>query len=199
MKKKPKICFIITFLGVLFMITSGCHREKGTNVTPSASNTLMNVNAAETYYYTTLIKKPGGNLSVTSPNTGSIISNSAKSGSPNQKYLIFSKAYSSQNDLETFTEVPIKYNQRSSMYISKNSGAGALSNFPVLNASFDRLIIYKYKKTGLITECIVTFIPDSAYLANHHNDISHNHIDKLDADYNGYLYYKNGMEPPHIF
>jgi hypothetical protein len=45
--------------------------------------------------------------------------------------------------------------------------------------------MYKNKNTGTIDQAIVTYIPDSGYLQKHHNDISGNHINKLDADFNG--------------
>ncbi|MCF8318153.1 MAG: hypothetical protein K9I02_05355 [Haliscomenobacter sp.] len=60
----------------------------------------------------------------------------------------------------------------------------------IFTGSFDRLIIYKDKKTGKTGQKIITYIPDLSYLRRHNNDISHNKINKLDSDFTGYLEFK---------
>lgn len=51
-------------------------------------------------------------------------------------------------------------------------------------------MIYKDKE-GKISERIVSYIPDRDYLLKHKGDISHNKINKLDKDFNGYLRYSS--------
>ena len=68
--------------------------------------------------------------------------------------------------------------------------AKPIPNQKIIDASFDRLVIYKDKR-GKINQRIISFIPDETYLTRHKNNISHNRINKLDKDFDGYLHYKD--------
>lgn len=144
----------------------------------------LNVELAEKYYKT--LRANDGNK-VAIKNTTTLSDNR-----PNRKYLIFKKAYTSSTSKATFVEVPLFYNKRPSNII------GTKEQFPkqaeanrILTSSFDRLIIYKDKKTGKIDQRIVTYIPDRSYLERHNNDASHNYINQLDPDFSGMLIYKS--------
>jgi len=118
-------------------------------------------------------------------------SNARSSTKKNWKYLMFNLGYSSSNDKITFIEIPLRYNRRPSSIVSpKNQVGDDPEKIKILNATFDRLLIYKNKSTGAIDQVIITYIPDADYLKRHNNDISSNQIDKLDTDFNGYIQYK---------
>jgi|GEM_PF-1180930 len=109
----------------------------------------------------------------------------------NQKYAIWKKAYYSETKNGTFLEVPIVYNQRFATIFKKNKKDDKSINEEIFKGSFDRLIIYKNKISGVFDRKLITYIPDINYLRKYHNDISHNHLDKLDSDFTGFLEYKN--------
>ena len=121
--------------------------------------------------------------------TGKSTSSISKS---NKKTPLWEKSNSGINDLYTFVEIPIKYEHKitPTFSISKNPNAKPIANQQIIDASFDRLIIYK-DKNGKINERIISFVPDEDYLRKHKGDISHNKIDKLDEDFFGYLHYKD--------
>lgn len=91
-----------------------------------------------------------------------------------------------------FVEIPITSTHKIShtFGITNNPNTKPVANQKIIDASFDRLIIYKDKK-GKIDQRIISFIPDEAYLTKHKNNISHNSINKLDDDFVGYLHYKD--------
>ena len=121
--------------------------------------------------------------------TGKSTSSISKS---NKKTPLWEKSNLGINDLCTFVEIPIKYEHKitPTFSISKNPNAKPIANQQIIDASFDRLIIYK-DKNGKINELIISFVPDEDYLRKHKGDISHNKIDKLDEDFFGYLHYKD--------
>jgi hypothetical protein len=109
---------------------------------------------------------------------------------------LFDKAYAGSTDSVTFVESPLVYNKRTGMLIqdkqtSEQISPGQLQQF---NSSFDRLIIYKNKKTGKIDQQIVSYVPDLAYLQKHNFDASKNRINHLDEDFSGYIIYKSWNE-----
>lgn len=117
----------------------------------------------------------------------------------NRKHILFQKAYSSQTSRSTFTEIPIVYNQRFSSIIFPDSSYKKATDAikkEIFAASFDRLIVYKNKLSGKINFHVVTFIPSIKYLRKNDNDISHNHINQLDDDFDGYLEYKDWDDTP---
>jgi hypothetical protein len=187
--KKNYLLSLLLILVVFFVIYS-CRKEN----TQSESNSLTDPNAAmdkkqaQNYYYNILMKQPGTSTATTNGIQTTDVNTTAKR---NWKYLMFDLSYTSQTPNVTFIEIPLRYNQRPSTLITKDAvTAASPAQLNILNAGYDRLLIYKNKSTGQIDQTIVTFIPDSAYLQKHHNDISSNHIDKLDADFNGFLLYK---------
>lgn len=91
-----------------------------------------------------------------------------------------------------YVELPLTYTHKitHTFGINQNPNVIPTPNQKIIDASFDRLIIYKDKK-GKINQRIISFIPDEAYLTKHKNNINHNRIDKLDHDFVGYLHYKD--------
>lgn len=128
-------------------------------------------------YYKTMLKP-----------TQNIHSTASKSDKSNKKLLKFKDIYQSETYEFSFVEIPIYYNQRPSSFFRKENYSQEDSQ-KILDGSFDRLIIYKDKESGKIDQRIIRFIPNIEYLRKHNYDISHNHLNKLDRDFNGYLKY----------
>lgn len=143
---------------------------------------------AKVYYNQNLEKQ--NNLSIKLLNGKSTMA--APDIKRNKKTPIWEKSTSGISDLYTFVETPIKYEHKitPTFHISNNPNTKPVANQQIIDASFDRLIIYK-DKSGKIDERIISFVPDEDYLKRHKGDISHNKIDKLDEDFFGYLHYKD--------
>ena len=106
---------------------------------------------------------------------------------PNMKSPMWVRAVSGKTSRFDFVEVPLMYNRKVSPTIqTKNKEIDK----QVIQVTFDRLIIYK-DKSGKINQRIVTYLPDESYLRSHKGDISHNQINHLDKDFDGYLIYKS--------
>ncbi|MBE9599542.1 hypothetical protein [Pedobacter sp. MC2016-24] len=136
----------------------------------------MDSNLAKIYYKKAL--KPTQNL----------VTANAKSAKANKKLLKFKDLYQSETYEFTFVEIPLYYNQRPSSFFNREN-LSAEDAQKVLDGSFDRLIIYKDKNTGKVDQRIIRFIPSFEYLQKNNNDISNNHLNKLDRNFNGYLKY----------
>jgi len=168
----------------LILFTNSCNKDFDT---PSNDNSQPENSNWATAYYKQLIREQGRKVSKVKNTTG--ISTSSVNFQ-NYKHTIWKKAYYSETSKATFVEIPLLYNQRSALIKSKVKITEA-EELEIYRTSFDRLIIYKDKKTGEIDQRIVTYIPSLTYLRAHNRDISHNRIDKLDKDFSGYLEYKN--------
>lgn len=143
----------------------------------------LNTELAHAYFYSTLGK-----------NGANVVKNSGDKNSSdtrkNYKIPMFKKAYTSSTDQYSFVEVPLFYNQRTAILLkSRDSSKMSTNDHKILMSSFDRLIIFKDKKTGEINQRIVTYLPDADYV-NKHSDLSGNQIDKLSKKFNGHLIYK---------
>lgn len=190
---------IISFCLVIF----ACRKE----LQPPSKNEVlenptvkMDVELAKAFYRN--FKKENGdkvnmtqyaNLSQSNKKTSALRTES--DGITNRKYLFFKKAYTSETPNSSFVEVPVLYNQRFST-ILPNVKLSSLEKKEIFAASFDRMIIFKNKKTGKSSQRMITFIPNIEYLRKHKNDISHNHITRLDKDFDGYLEYKDWSGNP---
>lgn len=110
----------------------------------------------------------------------------------NAKNLHWEKSVASKTLIYNFVEIPLTYTHKitPTVAIVSNPNAKPTPNQKIIDASFDRLVIYKDKR-GKINQRIISFIPDEAYLTRHKNNISHNRINKLDKDFDGYLHYKD--------
>ncbi|RZK17698.1 MAG: hypothetical protein EOO43_13255, partial [Flavobacterium sp.] len=90
-----------------------------------------------------------------------------------------------------FVETPLNNTSKkaSAMQLSSSRNNTPQMNKDVVDATFDRLIIYRNDE-GKINERIVTYIPDANYARSHQGNIKHNKINQLDEDFDGYLMYK---------
>jgi len=146
-------------------------------------STPMDISLAKRYYK--VLKKEQGSL------VGEAQAPASKTGKTNQKYVVWAKAYAGETSTSTYVEVPLFYNQRPTTIVStKENPVDPSANLQVLNASFDRLVIYKNKRTGRVDQRIVTFTPDKEYVVNHLNEVSNNHITRLAEDFNGFIKYR---------
>jgi hypothetical protein len=105
---------------------------------------------------------------------------------PNMKAPMWVRARADKTDRYEFVEVPLTYTTKISAAVGL---LGSKADEKILKASFDRLIIYK-DKNGRIDQRIITYTPTAAYLERHNGDISHNKINHLDKDFDGFLRYK---------
>ncbi|MFA6278142.1 MAG: hypothetical protein WC622_15440 [Pedobacter sp.] len=109
----------------------------------------------------------------------------------NMKIPIWQKAMEGKTPLFDFVEVPLKYTTKVTpmLYINPKNDFTATADNDVLQASFDRLVIFRDKK-GKVDQRIVSFVPTKAYLSRHKGDISHNRVNKIDTDFDGVLVYR---------
>ncbi|SFH35259.1 hypothetical protein [Pedobacter insulae] len=110
----------------------------------------------------------------------------------NKKTPVWTKASEGITFQYTFAEIPLRYAHKitPTLALSKNPDERPVANPEVIDASFDRLIIYK-DKNGKIGQRIISYIPDEAYLKKHKGNISHNRINQMDKDFFGYVHYKD--------
>ncbi|HUP11244.1 MAG TPA: hypothetical protein VM187_03510, partial [Niastella sp.] len=183
--KLSRLAVALTILGMI--VFYACRKNDLSSSSPKNSDITdasvpMSVSLAKRYYKVlkheqgTEVRLPHGARSA-----GSEV---------NTKHPLWQKVYTGETKLHTFVEVPLFYNKRPSAII--NTGDEQLDMTTVqqvLNTSFDRLIIYKNKKTGTVDQRIVTYIPDAKYAQAHAKDMSNNQLLHLDA-FSGYLLFR---------
>ncbi|TZF82290.1 hypothetical protein FW774_16530 [Pedobacter sp. BS3] len=136
------------------------------------------------FYYRSLIKREGKIV----PKTGNSVSSEKR---VNKKYSLFSKAMQLESSRYYYLEMPIVYNQRHSLIVNENDASSANDvNQKVLRASFDRLVIYKDKQTGVVNQRIITFVPDAACIGKFSKNVKSNRTGKLDKNFSGWLVYQ---------
>lgn len=145
---------------------------------------------AKTYYQNTLQKSQSYKLNSIASASKVTSENNNKLG--NEKKPNWAQAKVGISPYYDFVEIPITYTHKIShtFGITNNPNTKPVVNQKIIDASYDRLVIYKDKR-GKINQRIISFVPDEEYLSKHKNNISHNSINKLDADFVGYLYYKD--------
>jgi hypothetical protein len=140
---------------------------------------------AKEYYNATLaISKPNAVSSDANSQPGATTTESIRTP-------LWELSSNGENEDFTFVEVPLNYNHRIASVI-KISGENLTNaeKIEIANASFDVLMIYKNKQ-GVISQQVVTLIPDKNYLKKHNGDMSGNALAKLDSDFSGFLRYKD--------
>ncbi|GAB3904201.1 hypothetical protein [Mucilaginibacter boryungensis] len=105
------------------------------------------------------------------------------------KKVDFSKAYVGENKTSFFVEVPITYTRRS-IILKGASGITSVLKEMAEN-SFDRLVIYKDKVSGMVTEKIMTIMPTAEYLTKGYKGLHDNHFLNMSKDFSGYVTYKS--------
>lgn len=63
-----------------------------------------------------------------------------------------------------------------------------INNKSTLSSSVERLLLYR-DNNGRIQHKLVTYMPDDDYMKKRSMDISHNYLNKLDPEYNGFILY----------
>lgn len=140
---------------------------------------------AQDYFNNVLQRNDGNEVLYKKFNKVSSLNSQGKA--PNMKTPMWLRARASKTPIFEFVEIPLMYTRKISASISVN---GPIADPSILKASFDRLVIYK-DKDGRIDQRIITYIPNKDYLERHKGDISHNKIENLDKDFDGYLVYKD--------
>lgn len=185
---KQKVCYAALITMSFLVLFYACQKElpdSDPEKKVNPSSVKLTVPEARKYY--NKLKAEQGNLVKTE---GTSLSNGKQ---PNRKYILFEKAYASETRTATFVEVPVLYNQRFAFVINKpqeNTQRAREEGKEIFEASFDRLLIYRNKTTGTTDQRIITYIPEIEYLRRHKGDISHNQINKLDEDFEGFIEYK---------
>ncbi|KAA2239362.1 hypothetical protein F0L74_24475 [Chitinophaga agrisoli] len=109
---------------------------------------------------------------------------------PVKLYPVWDKAQTFQGSDCQIIEVPVYFEKRQIMAIrlapqgdtiARTTGPGKQEL-----ANFDRLVFYKFAD-GSITEKLVTYMPETNYMARHQYDASQNTLWALDKDFSGYL------------
>ncbi len=182
MKKRFIYASGITLIAIALFVVA-CKKDRATYSDASGDNTItsLSVKDARKYFYNVLRKAQSPSvLSVTS----------SPDGKNRKVYPYWNHAYASKTKKFDFVELPVaSVHQQRSLRTTGATMTDAESK-SVLAASFTRLVLYK-NKSGLMNQRLITFIPDYAYLKKHNNDVSYNHIDKLDKDFSGYLEYRD--------
>ncbi|MCZ4243804.1 hypothetical protein [Pedobacter punctiformis] len=183
----------LVYLGVITILLAGtftgCQKDilDESSALEELNNPELPVTIESAKVYLKNLRKLQGNSDVPLKKSKSVAG-----FSKNKKFVIFSKAYSSETSTATFIETPILYNRRSVPLIRTKDGTkDPQIDAKVCASSMDRFVIFKDKKTGKVNNFIVTFLPNEEYLIKRNGDISRNHINRLDRDFGGFLIYKN--------
>ncbi len=176
MKKFTSPIVLFGLLGILLLYS--CKKDIA-GLFSGKDELLTDIDWAKTYYTQNLAQKSSNNTNLMAAN------GLAKE---NKKTPIWTKSKAGNTSFYTFVEVPLKYGYKVSptLMISKDPLQTPIANKEIIDASFDRLIIFKDKN-----EKINQRIPDQDYLRKHRGNIEHNKIDDLDEDFFGYLHYKD--------
>ena len=148
----PVICASVIILFVLSFYA--CRRTS--IFSPSETDGSLSVTSAKKYFKG-FIKTAGREA------PKKFITNSSDSVNlkPNKKYIMWKKAYASQTSLFTFVEAPLYYNQKLSAVLSEDGKPmDQQAKRKIFDASLNRLVVYKDKKTGVIGQYIINYIPD---------------------------------------
>lgn len=184
---KPKFYYVFVIATCFLVILYACQKEQPgdqRDKKATISGARMTVPEARKYY---------NKLKAGQGNEVNMKALKVLSKQPNRKYILFEKAYTSETNAATFVEVPVLYNQRFGSVVNNTDGSGKPNleeGREIFEASFDRLLIYRNKNTGKTDQRIITYIPRITYLRRHRGDISHNQINKLDKDFEGFIEYK---------
>jgi len=188
MKTKKRVSLVILLLIGLV----SCRKELVSDRDQSPSF----LSEAKNYYYQQA-RKP----SIVSTGTIGDIKSDTESYNKTTRTIspIWKKNYIGKTSKLTFTEVPFVSNLKYiSLYKTEGKPADDKINIMRVNASFERLLIYK-TASGDFHQLQLTYIPDYEYLKKHSFDASHNQINKLDDDFSGYIEYSSIQEDRKFF
>ncbi len=109
---------------------------------------------------------------------------------PVKLYPIWDKAQTFKSSDYQIVEVPVYFEKRQIMAIRQAAQGDTVTRTAAPSkaelANFDRLVFYK-SADGSITEKLVTYMPQTDYMARHQYDASHNTVWGLDKDFSGYM------------
>lgn len=102
------------------------------------------------------------------------------------KEVDFSKAFIGENETSFFVEAPISYTIRAVELNTRSKLPKAMLQ-EMHKQSFDRLVIYKDKISGMVNEKVVTFMPSADYIAQGLKNLHNNHYQSLAKEFSGYV------------
>ncbi|MBB2143933.1 hypothetical protein GM921_00420 [Pedobacter sp. LMG 31464] len=195
LRNQTKTKVLITLILAMTVLVYACRKDLLSSTDPTDPAYRMDVDLARKIYSD--LKKEKGALVKPIKTSGGALMSSNKGGVPsnnnNRRYALFQKAYESETEKSTLVEIPIVYNQRYSLTVINPKTVAKTSVTDrqlIFKYSFDRFLVYKDKSTGKISTRMLTYIPSIDYLKKHHNKITHNQINKLDADFSGFIEFK---------
>ncbi|MGB4776269.1 MAG: hypothetical protein WBP45_13925 [Daejeonella sp.] len=101
----------------------------------------------------------------------------------------WTRGYVSKISGYELAEIPVLNNKKEiAVYNFSNKPLSKEDQLNILNASFQRLLIFR-NKAGIFNQCLLSYIPDLEYLKNHQYDASGNYLSKLQKDFSGYIEY----------
>jgi hypothetical protein len=146
---------------------------------PDTSKLRLTLEDAKSYYQRLVSKYGDYDLVRVGDTTGKSI-----------KQVDFSKAYIGENETTFFVEAPISYTKRE-VILNTGSAIPKATLEEMFKNSFDRLVIYKDKISGMVNEKIVTVIPSADYISKGLKDLYNNHYQSIAKDFSGYVSNKN--------
>jgi hypothetical protein len=183
--KNPYIVGVAICMLTIFIYS--CRKELSDKV-----EVVTEAQWAKDYFTQSLLPKEGNMVDGRNYLPNGLSGNLRSTKKENFKTPIWQRAKDGKTALYDFVEIPIQYTTKVMPIIYREDPdrtAPRAIDKDVLRASLDRLIIYKNKR-GTINQRVVSFVPTSAYLKRHNGDISHNQINKLDKDFEGFLVYR---------
>ncbi|MGF7082970.1 hypothetical protein [Mucilaginibacter sp. UYCu711] len=178
-----------TFCCALLLLVIGISCKKSLHGSTDAIILPPDISWAQEYYNNALQPEQGNTaVSLSSKKTLS----DPLSKKANMKTLFWQKAVSGKEGDYDFVEIPLKYTQKVTTTLTITVNGVKTSEDPsgdVIKGTVDRLVIYK-NKAGNIYQKIISYVPDAKYLQKHNGDITQNKINKLDSDFDGYVFHK---------
>lgn len=172
--KRKLLCIALISAVAIF----ACRKDFSPDDGAAMSNPFLT--EAKSYYYKEAQKS--GILSVSKLAAAKgLVKSQQRSVTP-----LWAKNFTAKTGENVFTEVPIITNKKIiALYNFAGKKTDARINLSSVNASFQRLLIYKTAK-GNLHQVVLTYIPDYDYLEKNNFDASINQINKTDS-YTGYI------------
>lgn len=182
MKKKTLSILVgLLFFGLMALILYSC--QKYDSEFKLSKDEVFSVKAAKKYFRTSPIFK----------NTELATVNGVKKG-VGKIFPFWGFAVGYRNNGLDYVEIPSLFSNKHLSSVVASTG-GQLNNKSALASSVERLLFYR-DKNEKIQHRIVTYMPDEEYMKKRNMDISHNYLNNIDPEYNGFILYSTLQHEP---
>ncbi|UEG53447.1 hypothetical protein LLH06_00450 [Mucilaginibacter daejeonensis] len=107
------------------------------------------------------------------------------------KYPHFDQGVEIETGNSYYVELPMSYDVRKAMLTPEGPRAVVRSERErILNASFDRLIVYRSKAASKLEMMVVSYIPDRTAVGKFSSEVKSNRLGKLDRNFTGWIIYQ---------